>query len=517
MRLDLLGERMGAPEPGALAQQAGDRPRLLAGADRWVDHDTRWHALDAALASGDLERAVELAHRYVETPSAALRLRAAALLCVGGDSARGMREAALVERERAEQKKANFATDFGSARLVVEACAALGGVAAPALPPYGQAGAWDQRARILAHRSRVALAGQGWAAGERALEVRQLLTSGHARPFRLELVALIASSLEHGDEAWQLGRARAGGPSLSERIPRVADDLVDPPRGRPFLPPALWEAAAEHLAGLEGMRPELVVAVNAQAVMAHALAGDLAAADGAAARIDDAALAARMATLAALLIGDRNEARRRIEESESSDAASEILRAELRMPDRMAAKEAARRALEAAERERAPRLVEHASWLIVALGEQSSDARVPPRVPDLGPVLAYVPPAARQADLAEVLATWQSWLAEPVAARRSVRWTLFRHRGDAPHALAAYLACAGALADRPEQIEIWLDAVLAQDARRWSLRRYALARWRAAAWRGDAAAARSWRSRFLRLRELAAVPATADLMQEAGL
>ena len=102
-------------------------------------------------------------------------------------------------------------------------------------------------------------------------------------------------------------------------------------------------------------------------------------------------------------------------------------------------------------------------------------------------------------------------------SRRSARWQAFRHGGDAPAAVAAYAFTLGRLADRPEQIETWLDAALAQDVRRLSLRRYALARWQAAVWRGDDVAAERWRKRFLQLAELAAAPRNADLMLAARL
>jgi hypothetical protein len=515
--LDLLGPRITVPAPDTLAQQAGDRKGLLQGAEGWVHHYSRSHALDAALLEGDLEKTVALARRYFDTPSPAVRLRAAALACAGGAPADGMRVAAAVEEEYADGRKANYASNFGGARVVLEACAGLAKRPPPKIPSYGHAGGWDHRARLVARRLFA-----GCNAGDCARtiaaydeQIRYLLSSGRAGPYRLELVALIAPALRDAEEVQVLARPLKGEPPLFERLPETIDDFVERAADAPFIPPAAWDGAADALEKLHA-DAKLVDSMRLQAVVGHALAGERALADRALARVTQEGMRARFGGAAALLGGDRNEARRRVELASVDDAALMLMRAELRMPDAAAARAVATRALELARQSGRHRLVERARWLLLALGEKVSDAPVPPRVPRLGGTDARSP-AARARDLDDVLATWQSWLSSPPEARRRARWQAFRHGGDAPAAVAAYAFALGRLADRPEQIETWLDAALAQDVRRLSLRRYALARWQAAVWRGDDAAAERWRKRFLELAELAAAPRNADLMLAARL
>lgn len=498
MTLDLLGPRIGVPEPEALAQRAGDRRGLLSSAERWTHHYSRSHALDAALLEGKMERAVQLAGAYLDTPSAAVRLRAAALLCAGGAPKQGMNVAAKVEQERVDGRKANVINHFGGARVVVEACAGLAGQTAPKIYSYGHAGDWDHRARVMALRLRqLACDARPCPADDEHVEhVRQLLMTKHAGAYRLELLALIAgSALE----------VRIEKKDLEARIPEVVDDWLARADDAPFVRPERWEHAAEHF-------EEARMVMRVQAVMGYALRGDLAAADRVLAGVDRHE--ARLGATAALLAGDANEARRRIEAAPAEDAAAQLLRAELYLPDRQAARAAAQRALAVAQRKKQPRIAAHLRWLLLALGEKVSDAPVPPRVPDLGRQEPRLSVAARERDLDEVLATWQSWLASP---SRAVRWRAFHHGGDAPEALAAFVFAAGRLADKEAQIETWLDALLAQDVRRFSLRRYALARWRAASWRADDIATQRWRRRFLQLCHLAAEPTTAELMHASRL
>jgi hypothetical protein len=500
LSLDLLGPRIGVPEPDTLAQRAGHRQGLLSGAERWTHHYSRAHALDAALLEGNIERAVELAAAYLDTPSAALRLRAAALLCAGGAPKQGMTVAAKVEQERVDGRKANVINHFGGARVVVEACAGLAGQTAPKILSYGHAGDWDQRARIMALRLRqLACDARPCPPDDEHVEhVRQLLMTKHAGPYRLELLALMAGSVH------DLHIERK---DLEARIPEVVDDWIARADDAPFVRPERWEHAAEHF---EDAR----LVMRIQAVMGYALRGDLTAADRVLAGVDRHH--ARLGATAALLAGDTNEARRRIEASPADDPAAQLLRAELYLPDRQAARAAAERALAIAHEQKNARVAAHLRWLLLALGAKVSDAPVPPRVPDLGRQEPRLSLAARERDLDEVLATWQSWLASP---SRAVRWRAFQHGGDAPEALAAYVFAAGRLVEgeKGAQIETWLDALLAQDVRRFSLRRYALARWRAASWRADDVAAQRWRRRFLKLLHVAAQPATAELMHASRL
>ena len=72
---------------------------------------------------------------------------------------------------------------------------------------------------------------------------------------------------------------------------------------------------------------------------------------------------------------------------------------------------------------------------------------------------------------------------------------------------------AGQLVERAPQVEVWLDAATAHDARRFTLRAVAFARWRAAAWRGDEEAAELWRQRYVTLARMSRRPDVADLLQ----
>ena len=156
----LVLDELGPSEPvlGAaeLAMSVGDAAGLDTVAERHAHHAATRRALEEALLRGDLPRARDLAERHVGRPDEELRLVVASLLCaIGVDAARGMAEAREVELRRAKDRKADFARPFGSARVVIEACAPLGNLEPPELPGYGYAGDWDHRARLMALRMRL--------------------------------------------------------------------------------------------------------------------------------------------------------------------------------------------------------------------------------------------------------------------------------------------------------------------------------------------------------------------------
>jgi hypothetical protein len=123
-----------------------------------------------------------------------------------------------------------------------------------------------------------------------------------------------------------------------------------------------------------------------------------------------------------------------------------------------------------------------------------------------------------QPALALSLARWSAARAAPPDQRRAHRYAALRRRGDAPPALAAYMVVAGELlGEREGDAELWLDAFLAMDARRFSYRHYLFARAEAARWRGDAASASLWRRRYEALQALAAHPARAEVARYLGI
>ncbi|MCC6555347.1 MAG: hypothetical protein IT372_20490, partial [Polyangiaceae bacterium] len=116
------------------------------------------------------------------------------------------------------------------------------------------------------------------------------------------------------------------------------------------------------------------------------------------------------------------------------------------------------------------------------------------------------------------LTRWDAALSASPEERRALRYAALRRRGDAPPALIAYVA-AGArlLAPGEGDVEVWLDALLAIDARRFSYRQIAFARAEAARWRGDDERAALWRRRYETLREVASSPELSEIARFLGI
>jgi hypothetical protein len=123
-----------------------------------------------------------------------------------------------------------------------------------------------------------------------------------------------------------------------------------------------------------------------------------------------------------------------------------------------------------------------------------------------------------QRALSLALAGWDAARAAPSDQRRALRYAALSRRGDAPPALAPYLSVAAELlGDGEGDVEIWLDAFLALDARRFSHREIAFARAEAALWRGDRASAEAWRGRYEKLRAVACDPERAEIARFLGI
>jgi len=110
----------------------------------------------------------------------------------------------------------------------------------------------------------------------------------------------------------------------------------------------------------------------------------------------------------------------------------------------------------------------------------------------------------RKALIDRALAPWVSLSTADPTLRRAGRWAAMRSRGDAPLWLSVHAYLASRLVQPSEgDPEVWLDALLAFDQRRFSLRSYAFARAEAARMRGDAATAATWDERFRTLCKVA--------------
>ena len=162
-----------------------------------------------------------------------------------------------------------------------------------------------------------------------------------------------------------------------------------------------------------------------------------------------------------------------------------------------------------------PRSFARARWMLAALGAVKA-AHV--NVEDLSRPLPFPPMGfanpvdpwritnqdKQHALVEQALAPWVSLASADPQMRRAGRWAAYRSRGDAPPWLAVHLLLASRLLDSSEgDPEVWFDALLALDQRRFSLRSYAFARAEAARMRGDMATATTWDERFRKLCKLA--------------
>src|SRR6185503_2586038 len=114
------------------------------------------------------------------------------------------------------------------------------------------------------------------------------------------------------------------------------------------------------------------------------------------------------------------------------------------------------------------------------------------------------------------LSVWGAALRANDSDQRAFRYALLRQRGDMPDALVPYLAVAAKLAGKGDA-EVWLDAVMAADAPRFSMRAYAWARAQAARGRGDRTAYVLWTGRLKTLAKVAGDEERAELARLLGI
>lgn len=180
------------------------------------------------------------------------------------------------------------------------------------------------------------------------------------------------------------------------------------------------------------------------------------------------------------------------------------------------AKQAAERAMNLATEGNNPTFLARALWMRAALGELKAPVpevdlfRLPLPFPSAGFANPLDPWRAgdrnkRRALLDDVLAPWIGLSEADPNIRRAGRWAAIKSRGDAPPWLSVHLLLASRLLKADEgDMEVFFDALIALDQRRYSLRAYAFARAEAARMRGDMATAAKWDERFRTLCKLAA-------------
>lgn len=505
---DALGPACGAPRLGREAARLGDRRTLLDQPDRWADWHVRVHTLRAALAEGDLQRAIAIAMGYaaVDPRDEDLRTTIGAILCLGdgAEAKRGVELLTLNQDDRASKRHAGMARNWGEIRAVLVACAARAGVAPPPMPEAPEAGVADAVEARFAQRARLAaaVAGEGAAdAKQRAARaIRDLLGSAAALApgAREDLLAVVladdhaldaaeaaalalpeadgdepAGGEEGGAAAIDAASAAPAGAAAALRAgsPLAVDWLPERGLARPVIAGALRARAAARAAELaaapELSRPErdaLRAAAGALALDAArelALEGDAPAAIDAIDRLGPLApeLAPEPARALArssawLLAGDRERALDPIERVDLAAAPPSLRAAVLLQRAELLASlgrrlDAARAAVladeEAAARADLDLLDARARWTRLALA----------RAPDVAPLRQGSPPARLPEDLS---AAWP--------------WVGFA-RPDAPWARADQPAFSRALAS-------WSAARDAAPTTRRALRYAALRR------RGDA-------------------------------
>jgi hypothetical protein len=559
LRLSELGAVIPAPNLGELAFSVGDSGALDSRAFDWTQWFTSLHAIDAALLRADLPRAARLAEHYAGRPDHDLRLPGGALLCSSGQIARGMEEIESVESARADKRTANFARNFGSARVLLEACAALGAELAPAVPSYGSAGEWDQRERLAVARLRLGERQPGCGApprltgcslrariNEAASELLDMLDSPGPLDFRPELLAAVGPFVTDTAIAVDLARPRAEEPAPKTHLPLTVQRMVEPGSpAAPFVPASDLVRGADALLAL---RPEhhelralggtlLGLAARAEAEMGErAVALELGRRAAPLATEDELA-AALLESSVASLAGDDDGALGTLEHALGTPRAPEpmVAAAWLQLGSLRAAAgrhtdalAAARQGLAVAHAGRHAALSERGEWLLLALEAQDlaqarrdgpppageGAAATPEQLPLVGVPDPSIPDEVRARQLAATLAVWRRWVQDPPAERRAHRYAAMHARGDAAEARIEHLVLAGLLVDSPSEVEPWLDAYYALDAGSTSIRAYAWARAQAARWRDDSAAAALWLARFRALARWADDPLRGDLYQE---
>lgn len=136
-------------------------------------------------------------------------------------------------------------------------------------------------------------------------------------------------------------------------------------------------------------------------------------------------------------------------------------------------------------------------------------------IPDAPPTSGA--PLPREPALSASLSLWSAIRSAPADERRALRYMLMKSRADVAASPLAELELATEVLGDSGDVEIWLDALTAIDARVMSHRSYTWLRALAASWRGDAAAASRWTQSYKALCVIASDPTRAELARFLGI
>ncbi len=552
-----LGPAAGAPEPAQDALLAGDRDTLLARAKEWGEWHQRLHTLRAALTEGNVAGAIDIAKHYATYDPREEDLRAAlgALLCLGGDTKRGLDMFVLQQDDRAKRRYAAMSRNWGDVRTAILACAALGKVAPPPRPATTEAGQDDQREVRAPVRLRLAEDHDNRLreAQESAGQLLQTaLGPGHRAPI---LAALLASGRDLAPEVWAdfaSARVDEGEPAILDLGTVNPLAWLDVPRDRPMAVGVTFRNGAERLMAMVGSAPEdarSALEFGAAALWIEGAKAYVRAADPDAAvemlrraaplvNMDPTtrALAEGVARYAA---GDAEGAHAALAAATPDGADPELyaallaLRAETSGVWGPPSEEEAFAAYEAAEETSSAALIAWtrrlrfwaAPWTeppaeISTASFDSMAGRF-----SFWPSLGYANKQVQWAGiddqrltlLSRNLGVWSAVLHAKPEDQRSFRYAFLRHRGDMPDSVVPYLAIAQETAGPGGDPEVWLDTVMATDAPRFSMRAYAWARAQAARARGDKPAYKAWSGRFTVLAKLIGAEEQAELARYLGI
>jgi hypothetical protein len=573
-----LGPAVGAPDLGREAAETGDRQTLVHRGEAWLAWPVRVAAVHAAFDEGDVPRAIELGKSYAgwDPRDEDLRATVGALLCLGDEPSRGARMLTTLQDDRAARKYAAMSRDWGDVRELIVACSARAHVPPPARPKDAEAGLGDLvDVRTVLRLRLVAEGGAAAGSATDAIAAAAELLEAAPRPAR-ERVALLAGLVELAADAKQeiaaarLARLATTHLDAGER-PLVASpavtalDLVDEAPGlAPVLPAAMLARSAARLEAAsrdaeldDAGAAKLRTAAGAAWLEAARQYAQVGRADDAAAAIDHGGAlvlpsgAARALARSSALYA-AGDAKRALDElggalAEPPDAAADPAAARVHaaalvqqgellasLGRRDEAADAAAAAIAPAGASHDLVLLARARWTALALARPGTggpmgvkDAFAPIAVvKDAWPWVGFAersgawarPEPARAATLDRALDAWRRAVASPAETRLALRYEAMRHRGDAPPFLVPHLALGAALlAGSPGDVELWLDAYAAVDARRVTHRAYAWSRAEAARWRGDAAAAERWAARLRALRAVAADPEREEIARFLGI
>ncbi|AKT41876.1 hypothetical protein [Chondromyces crocatus] len=567
LRFEDFGPPAPLPRLGREASLLGDRRTLLQLSDAWGDWYVRLHALRAALMEADLPRAQTLAARYAEFDprDEDLRVTVAATLCLGDDARRGMEMLTLTQDDRASRRYAGMSRSWGDVRVLLIACAARAGLEPPPRPTRIDAGDEDLVDVRAVQSWRLAFARNDRAGLHRVAAWAQelLLSSDRPPESRAGLLVTVLTEANDLDPATLVAlvqpRTEIHDTRLAPGLQLALPSFRAPGLRRPVVPGQHLVAAAARMATL-AMSPELgnddrqllldaAGALAFEAAREFALAGNPTAAldvlDRHERTIDTTALALARSSVW-YLAGDPQRALEALASiarppdlsgtHRIAHAAVTLQRAEL-LALLGRRDEAGRAAVEADEiiaGGLAPGLEARARWTRLALSRRANTAPLPPGMapvlphPSDGahlfpwPWVGFADPDApwtrpEQPALRTALERWAATRSAPPPERRALRFAALRRRGDAPPALWAYLILGGELlAEGEGDVETWLDALMALDARRFTFRELALSRAGAARWRGDTEHAATWQRRYETLRALIADPERAEIARFLG-